>query len=127
MATTIRLYFAHFSTNYYISEQRKHFMMGVRLKNQLKSTVLSQLTARFGKIKLCDCPIGLDFTFLSSHKYDVDNYSAMAKYIIDCLVCRGILQDDNPQIVNEIRIRVKKTSPEKEGCEINFFKTTVSH
>lgn len=124
MGQPIRLYFKHFSTNYYFSEQRTHIMKGVKLKNKLKAEVLAQLTGKYKKITLSQCPVGLDFTFLSSHDYDVDNYSSMVKYIIDCLVYRGILQDDNPCIVNEIRIRVTNVkSLAQEGCEIIFFKS----
>lgn len=117
----IRLYFKHFSTNYYNSEQRTHRMLGVRLKNALKATVLAQLSGRYAKIPEDSRPVIIDFTFFSTHKYDVDNYSAMVKYIQDCLVFRGILQDDNQNIIGECRIRVKRILNEsREGCLIRF-------
>ena len=119
----IRLYFTCFSTNYFNSEQRKHRMLGVRLKNQLKAEVLAQLTGKYTPIDPRKYPILIDFTFISAHKYDIDNYSTMAKYILDCIVSRNILQDDNPNVVNEIRIRVKAiTNKSQEGCLIRFYK-----
>ena len=125
MPIGIRLYFECFSTNYYFSEQSKHRMVGVRLKNKLKAEVLAQLTGKYSRIHLSDCPVGIDYTFFSCHKYDVDNYSAMVKYIQDCLVFRGILQDDNPKIINEIRIRVRQISaPVNEGVYIRFYRNS---
>jgi Holliday junction resolvase RusA-like endonuclease len=117
----IRLYFKCFSTNYFNSTITKHIMAGVRLKNQLKSDCLAQITGKYQPINFINCPIIMDFTFLSTHNYDVDNYLTMSKYVQDCLVLRGVLQDDNPKIVNETRIRVINVkSYADEGVFIRF-------
>ena len=88
----------------------------------MKHDVLRQVNlGRFRRIESKYFPLCIEYIFITTHAFDVDNYNIMAKYITDCLVFRTILTDDNPDVINEYRVSIRKTSKlDREGCLIRF-------
>ena len=122
MKYKLRLFFAHFSTNMFLAGRGGTGYKAQMLKKALKNTILPQIT--FAKLpKITNFPIAINYIFITTHDYDIDNYNIMAKYITDCLVFRGILPDDNQNIINSYSVLIQKIDKKNdEGC-IVFIKT----
>lgn len=118
----MRLYFSHFSLNKFLAGRGGTGWQSQELKKKLKHDVLRQVNlGRLRRIESKYFPLCIEYIFITTHAFDVDNYNIMAKYITDCLVFRTILIDDNPDVINEYRVSIRKTSkPDREGCLIRF-------
>ena len=80
-------------------------------------SVLSEVRKR--KLSQYGMPVAIFFTFSFKGKLlDCSNCTFMAKMIEDGLVCAGIIKDDSPKYVEEIRIVSKKGEKDIVTIEI---------
>lgn len=122
MALTIKLSFTPFCTNYANSGQLANRNRGEESKHLLKHKLRGQLT-RVNRIRAH--PLTVDFQFISMKEYPVHNYGLIAQYIIETIYSMGLLQDTNPDIIAEIKIRTKLTRDmTKQGCIVTFDRYT---
>ena len=95
--------------------ESKHWTFRSKIKDQYRNIPFT------GKPVL-EYPVDCHYTFYIPNNFDTSNLSIMQKLIEDCLVIKGILENDSPKFVNRISIgRIKST---ESYCEIKIEKAS---
>ncbi len=101
-----------------VTAAKKHWAAYSEMKKGFTDSVCAQaLDANLNPVEFCILKI-LWKESSKGHKRDIDNVSAVKKFILDGLVKAGVIPDDSPTYIQEIREKfVYDPSP---GVEITI-------
>lgn len=103
------------STNEFYSG--KHWAKRKNIKDQYRNVP-------FTAEPITNYPVNCHYTFYIPNNYDTSNLSIMMKLIEDCLVKKGILENDSRKYVRRITMEAVKSN---EGyCEIEITQANQS-
>lgn len=92
--------------------QRMHWGKRSKIKEQWQWLIKEQ------KPHMHDRPVSITYTRVSTQPMDLDNTAASFKPIGDALVKCGVIEDDSPDIVQELTVQWQKSDTQKDQHSI---------